>query len=248
MISCSLENFSNEEIMVDVQRRIQCAAKPERRIIITGPPGCGKGTQAPILKANHCLCHLATGDILRDEVASGSKLGQQMKSIMDAGGLVSDDLVIDIIKASLGKPQCSKGFILDGFPRTVEQAQKLDTMLKSKGQNIDRVLQLKIDDDVLLDRVTGRLVHLASGRSYHVRNSPPKFPGKDDVTGEPLVRRSDDNADALVKRLQKYHALTTPVFNFYKEKGVLATIEGDQTIPKVTADIAATMAAIGSQK
>jgi len=221
-------------LLAEVQRRIDCAKKPEKRIILLGPPGCGKGTQAPLLKKENCLCHLATGDLLRTAIAEGTEVGKQAKAVIEAGQLVSDDIVVGIIKDAVAKPECNKGFILDGFPRTLAQAEKLDTMLEENKQKLDAVLNFQIDDSVLVDRVVGRLIHPGSGRSYHVKFNPPKVPGKDDVTGEALMHRSDDNADTLVTRLQAFHKSTSPLITYYQGKGVLTNLNADAPMVSVS--------------
>lgn len=152
---------------------------------------------------------------------------------MDNGGLVSDDLVVGIIRDSIKDSACSNGFILDGFPRTIPQAQMLDSMLAANGNKIDKVIQFHIDDEVLVSRVIDRWVHPASGRSYHAKFAAPLVPGKDDVTGEALIQRMDDNAETLKRRLKNFHAQTTPVSLYYKEKGLLDVIEANQPIDKV---------------
>jgi len=236
-----LLDFATIDLMREVQRRIDCSKKPEKRLIFVGPPGCGKGTQAPLVKREQCLCHLATGDMLRAAVQSGSDIGKKAKAVMDAGGLVSDDIVIGIIKDAIKAPECKKGFILDGFPRTVAQAQKLDEMLADSKTPLDGVLTLDIPDAELVDRVEGRLVHPASGRSYHIRNAPPKTAGKDDVTGEALIHRSDDNPEVLKKRLAAFHEQTTPVIDYYHKKGILGRVNAHQSMTTV---FGALMAAI----
>ncbi|KAK4644505.1 adenylate kinase [Podospora bellae-mahoneyi] len=201
----------------------------EVRAILIGPPGAGKGTQAPRLKEKFNCCHLATGDMLRSQVAKKTPLGQAAKKIMDAGGLVSDEIVIGMIKEELdNNKECKGGFILDGFPRTVPQAEGLDKMLHERNQTLQHAVELKIDDELLVARITGRLVHPASGRSYHVKFNPPKKEMTDDITGEPLIQRSDDNADALKKRLETYHKQTTPVVNYYQKTGIWKAIDASQ--------------------
>ena len=172
------------------------------RMVLIGPPGAGKGTQAPNLKEKFCACHLATGDMLRAQIAAKTELGIEAKKIMDKGGLVSDAIMVNMIKSELeNNKECQDGFILDGFPRTIPQAEKLDSMLESRKTPLQKAVELKIDDELLVARITGRLVHPASGRSYHKLFNPPKKEMTDDVTGEPLVQRSDDNKAALTKRL-----------------------------------------------
>ncbi|OTA99535.1 hypothetical protein M426DRAFT_325065 [Hypoxylon sp. CI-4A] len=199
------------------------------RMILIGPPGAGKGTQAPKIKEKFSCCHLATGDMLRSQVAKKTTLGREAKKIMDAGGLVSDDIVIGMIKEELeNNKECKGGFILDGFPRTVAQAESLDKMLTDKNQKLQHAVELQIDDALLVARITGRLIHPASGRSYHSIFNPPKSPMKDDITGEPLIQRSDDNADALKKRLVTYHNQTSPVVGYYKNTGIWKGIDASQ--------------------
>ncbi|KAL1601625.1 adenylate kinase [Paraconiothyrium brasiliense] len=199
------------------------------RMILMGPPGAGKGTQAPRLKDKFCVCHLATGDMLRAQVAKKTPLGREAKKIMDAGGLVSDEIMVNMIKSELENNQeCKNGFILDGFPRTVTQAEKLDDMLTASKKPLEHAVELQIDDSLLVARITGRLVHPASGRSYHKIFNPPKSEMKDDVTGEPLIQRSDDNADTLKKRLGTYHAQTAPVVSYYQKTGIWTPIDASQ--------------------
>ncbi|KIJ94543.1 hypothetical protein K443DRAFT_683661 [Laccaria amethystina LaAM-08-1] len=200
------------------------------RTILVGPPGAGKGTQAPKIRDEFCVCHLATGDMLREQVQQKTPLGIEAKKIMDVGGLVSDDIMVNMIKDQLERNKsCKNGFVLDGFPRTVPQAQKLDGMLAERKEKIDSVVQLLIDDQLLISRITGRLVHPASGRSYHKEFNPPKKSNVDDVTGEPLIQRSDDNVETLTKRLRTFHSQTGPVVDYYKVKGLWQGIDAAQS-------------------
>jgi len=203
------------------------------RTILIGPPGAGKGTQAPRIRDEFCVCHLATGDMLRDQVAKKTALGVQAKKIMDAGGLVSDEIMVGMIKDQLeNNKNCRNGFVLDGFPRTVVQAEKLDGMLQDRKEKLDSAVQLNIDDQLLISRITGRLIHPASGRTYHKEFNPPKKPMVDDVSGEPLIQRSDDNVETLQKRLASFHSQTGPVIDYYKRKGLWRGVDAAQS-PKV---------------
>ncbi|KAA8913248.1 adenylate kinase [Sphaerosporella brunnea] len=199
------------------------------RMILIGPPGAGKGTQSPKIKEKFCACHLATGDMLRSQVAAKTPLGLAAKKIMNEGGLVSDEIMVGMIKSELdNNPECKNGFILDGFPRTVPQAERLDSMLAERNEKLDHAIQLIIDDALLVARITGRLVHPASGRSYHRIFNPPKDDMKDDVTGEPLIQRADDNAETLKKRLATYHQQTAPVVDYYKKKSIWRGVDASQ--------------------
>ncbi|RHZ64338.1 adenylate kinase [Aspergillus turcosus] len=218
----------------ELEGRLGGESKPksvaeQMRIVLMGPPGAGKGTQAPRLKEKYCVCHLATGDMLRSQVAKKTDLGKEAKKIMDQGGLVSDEIMVNMIKNELDtNTECKNGFILDGFPRTVAQAERLDDMLEARKQKLQHAIELQIDDALLVARITGRLIHPASGRSYHKIFNPPKDDMKDDITGEPLIQRSDDNADTLKKRLATYHAQTAPVVEYYKKTGIWRGIDASQ--------------------
>ncbi|GAA5947294.1 hypothetical protein JCM3775_004164 [Rhodotorula graminis] len=219
------------------------------RLVLMGPPGAGKGTQAPKIKEAYNVCHLATGDMLRDEVKRGTDLGKEAKKIMDQGGLVSDEIVIGMIKSQLEtNPECSLGFILDGFPRNVSQAEKLDGMLTERKQPVEHAVQLLVDDNLLVSRITGRLIHPASGRSYHKEFAPPKKAMTDDVTGEPLIQRSDDTAETLHKRLHTYHEQTGPVAEYYKKKGIWTGVDAAQAPKTVWASLSKIFAEHGKQQ
>lgn len=206
----------------------------ELRMILVGPPGAGKGTQAPKIKEKYCVCHLATGDMLREQVMKKTPLGIEAKKIMDAGGLVSDDIMVGMIKDQLeNNKECEKGFILDGFPRTVPQAEKLDSMLAQRKEKLDHVVELVIQDQLLISRITGRLIHPASGRTYHREFHPPKKPMTDDVSGEPLIQRSDDNVETLRKRLDAFHKQTGPVVDYYRKQGIWKAIDAAQSPGKL---------------
>ena len=181
------------------------------RLILLGAPGAGKGTQAQFICEKFSIPQISTGDMLRAAVKAGTDLGIAAKKIMDAGGLVSDDIIIGLVKDRLTQPDCSKGYLFDGFPRTIPQAQAM----KDAGVPIDYVLEIDVPFDAIIDRMSGRRVHPASGRTYHVKFNPPKVAGQDDVTGEALIQRDDDKEETVRKRLQVYNDQTRPLVEYY---------------------------------
>ncbi|PZP62984.1 MAG: adenylate kinase [Azospira oryzae] len=195
------------------------------RLILLGPPGAGKGTQAAFITERFGIPQVSTGDMLRAAVKAGTPLGRIAKEKMDAGALVPDDVIIQLVKERIGKPDCAHGFLLDGFPRTIPQAQAI----RDAGVKIDYVLELDVPDEEIVARMAGRRVHPASGRTYHVKFNPPKVPDKDDVTGEPLVQRDDDKEETVRERLRVYHAQTKPLVDYYSRWAA----QGDPNAPKV---------------
>lgn len=183
------------------------------KIILIGPPGAGKGTQANFITQEFEIPQISTGDMLRAAVRAGSPKGVQLKKIMDAGELVSDELILDIVKERIAADDCRKGYLFDGFPRTIAQADGM----KANNINIDAVIELKVDDDEIIRRMSGRRVHPGSGRTYHVLFNPPKQEGRDDQTGEALVQREDDREETVKKRLEVYHQQTSPLIAYYSE-------------------------------
>lgn len=241
MPQVDLSSVSLEQLLDEAERRIQCAKPGFRGVVLMGPPGAGKGTQSPKLKDRICGCHLATGDMLRAAVAAKTALGMKAKAIMERGDLVPDEVVNGIVSDSLKAPECSKGFILDGFPRTIGQAKALDKILQEQNKKIDDVILLEVPDNILVHRITGRRIHKQSGRSYHVEFNPPKVDGIDDVTGEPLIQRKDDNEETLRPRLKNYHAQTSPLANYYGSQGLLRRIDANSTLSNVWQRIKASM-------
>ena len=185
------------------------------RLILLGGPGAGKGTQANYIKEKYNIPQISTGDMLRAQIKAGTELGMKAKAIMDAGGLVSDDIIIGMVKARLTEADCKNGYLFDGFPRTIPQAEAM----KAAGVPIDFVVEIDVADEEIVKRMSGRRVHVASGRTYHVVFNPPKVAGKDDVTGEDLIQRDDDQEETVKKRLDVYHAQTEPLVKYYGDWG-----------------------------
>ncbi|KAH9578306.1 adenylate kinase [Trypanosoma melophagium] len=199
------------------------------KFVLMGAPGCGKGTQSPFLTERYGVCHLSTGDMLRDAVARKTEYGVKAKQIMEAGGLVSDNVVFGILKESMSRPECKYGYVLDGYPRTLRQAQ----LMEEAGEHVDKVIQFETPDNVIVERTSGRWIHRSSGRSYHEAFLPPKEAGKDDITGEPLIQRPDDRKEVVVKRLATYHKETEPLIEYYKKKGVFESIDANRPVDAV---------------
>lgn len=194
------------------------------RLILLGPPAAGKGTQAQFICAKFGIPQISTGDMLRSAIKAGTPLGIEARKVMDAGGLVSDDIIIGLVKERLNQSDCQAGYLFDGFPRTIPQAEAL----KSAGTALDFVLEIDVADSEIIERMSGRRVHLASGRTYHIKYNAPKVEGKDDVTGEALIQRDDDREETVKNRLQVYHSQTQPLVDYYGKWSAT----GDAKAPK----------------
>ncbi len=210
------------------------------KIILLGPPGAGKGTQANLIKEKFDIPQISTGDMLRAAVSAGTELGLKAKEVMDAGGLVSDELILGLVKERISADDCKNGYLFDGFPRTIAQADGMAEM----DIDVDYVIEIKVEDESIIKRMSGRRAHLASGRTYHVEFNPPKVEGKDDVTGEDLVQRDDDKEETVKKRLDVYHEQTSPLIKYYTEqskqngsKTKYVSVNGMQDVNDVMKDI-----------
>jgi adenylate kinase len=206
-------------------------------IVFLGPPGAGKGTQAKILIERYGIPQVSTGDMLREHRAKGTELGKKAQEYMDKGQLVPDEVILGMVKERLSQPDCQKGFILDGFPRTVAQAEALDKLLSEMGKKLDFALALIVPDDLLVERLTGRRTCKNCGMMYHIKYKPPKVEGKCDVCGGELYQRPDDNEETVRNRLKVYHEQTAPLIEYYKNKGILRDIDGSKSIEEITQQI-----------
>lgn len=210
-------------------------------LILLGPPGAGKGTQAKLLVSKRGIPQISTGDILREAIRNGTPLGKQVEPIMKAGNLVPDELVLGIAGERLAQPDCKAGFVLDGFPRTIPQADGLGGILKKQGKAIDHVLSLEVKDDLIVDRMAGRRSCPNDGSVYHLKSSPPKTAGKCDKCGGELVQRADDKPETVQKRLTEYAKLTAPLKAYYGDQKLLRTLDGMGTADEVFANIEKTL-------
>ncbi len=218
------------------------------RLVLLGSPGVGKGTQAKFITEKFHIPHISTGDILRAAVNEGSPLGRQVKQIIDEGGLVSDDIMIQLIKERLQRPDCINGFLLDGFPRTIDQAKHLEKILNEQHLPLDFIIQITVPEEEIVQRLSGRRIHPGSGRVYHLQHNPPKEKDKDDITGEPLILRPDDQEATVRRRLEVYRHQTEPLVNFYRSNEPLTfnnisqhplyyEVDGNRPVEKVTQDL-----------
>ena len=205
------------------------------RLLLIGPPGGGKGTQAKLLIEKFLIPQISTGDMLREHIKNNSNLGKEAKKYMNQGKLVPDQLILDMMQVRLKEKDCNNGYILDGFPRTIPQANGLDYLLKKIKQELNKVILLNVPDNIIVDRITGRRLHPDSGRIYHIKYNPPKNIGLDDITNEKLIIRPDDQEDTVKKRLKIYHDMTSPIVEHYKKN--LIELDGSQNINKVFDDI-----------
>lgn len=207
------------------------------RLILLGAPGAGKGTQAVLLEEKFNIPHISTGDIFRSNIKNNTALGKKAKEYIDKGALVPDDVTVEIVKDRISQEDCKKGFILDGFPRTIPQAEYLDNAMAEMGADIDYVIDISVTDDVIVRRLSGRRVCKSCGATYHVKSNPPSKEGICDNCGGEVVQRDDDKEETILKRLKTYHDQTEPLIEYYKRKGKLVTVTGMDTIEKTTEEL-----------
>lgn len=209
------------------------------KLSLLGPPGAGKGTQSKFICERFEIPQISTGDMLRSAFKIGTDLGKTAKAIMDAGQLVPDDLIINLVKERISQPDCQDGFLFDGFPRTVPQADAI----QESGVFLDAIVEIVVPDEAIIERMSGRRIHLASGRTYHVTHNPPKIAGKDDVTGDPLIQREDDKEETVRRRLEEYKNMTAVLSDYYKnpkdssQAPAFISVDGTQSIEKISAEI-----------
>lgn len=206
-------------------------------IMLFGAPGAGKGTQAKFLIEKYGIPQISTGDILRAAIKEGTPMGLEAKKVMDEGKLVSDAIIVGIIKDRLAQEDCKKGFILDGFPRTIAQAEALESLMNEMGIKLDKVISLNVPDELIVGRVTGRQVCSACGASYHIKFNPSRVAGKCNYCNGDLMTRKDDNEETVTKRLKEYHTQTAPLFDFYKKRELLVEIDGTKDVDAITQEI-----------
>jgi len=216
------------------------------KIILLGPPGAGKGTQAKSISNKYSIPHISTGDIFRKNISEKTPLGIEAKSYIDKGHLVPDKLTIDIVQDRLEQEDCKSGFLLDGYPRTVNQAEALKNFLQEKGKKLDTALLIKVPKEYIIDRMTGRRVCLSCGASYHVKFNPTKVEGKCDICGSVVIQRDDDCEETVNERLEIYDAQTQPLIDYYKEQDLLSEVDGTQAINDVFKNICGILGAINS--
>tara|TARA_X000000368_G_scaffold269769_1_gene213752 strand:- start:7 stop:645 length:639 start_codon:yes stop_codon:yes gene_type:complete len=207
------------------------------KILLIGPPGGGKGTQAKKISSKFNIPQISTGDMLREHVKKMSPLGIKAKEFMDSGELVPDNLILEMMKKKLSDNECQNGYILDGFPRTLPQAEGLDRILNEINSKLNNVIIIEVNDNAIIDRMSGRRVHKNSGRIYHIKFNPPKNDGLDDITNEPLSIRSDDKKETVKNRLEIYHDITKPLINYYSKKDILSKVNGEDKIDNVFSNI-----------